>query len=326
MTRDLDQLTQRLSAYLPDGGRITHVSRLSGGHSNETYLVHGIDKVLRMPTTAVPLLPGALDIRAQHDLFRELRGKSFAPSVPHMDFFCDDEDVLGAPFFLMERIDGGGASHWDIGELLEPLDLSSRDRLCRDYAEMIAGLSRVGRLEVLGGDLTAGEELKRWRDLIAHLDLPRLDALMMKLEDSLPDDLPATLVHGDCVFANMLWKDGRLVAVLDWELGFNGDPRWDLGYAIGQFDGPAGKGTPGFDLPGMWSREEMIALWVDLSGHSADGLEWFDCAGRAKGAAILYYGQHLWDSGESKDERLSVWSAGAERVLGKGEALVRYLA
>jgi aminoglycoside phosphotransferase (APT) family kinase protein len=113
----------------------------------------------------------------------------------------------------------------------------------------------------------------------------------------------------------MLWKDGRMVAALDWELGFNGDPRWDLAYVLNQFQGPGGPGVPGLELPGMWQRDEIIRYWETGTGLALSDFGWFEAAGKAKGASILLYGYHLWTTGISKDERLSHWGVFGERAV-----------
>jgi aminoglycoside phosphotransferase (APT) family kinase protein len=319
MTRNLEDLAQRLRAHLVEGGRVTQVTVLSGGHSNETYLVHGIDRILRMPPSATPLLDHALDVRRQFELFAALRGRPGAPPVPGLDYFCADTEVLGAPFYLMERVDGVAGVHWEASDLFRLATPEVRSGLCRDFMVMVANFPGIGPLDVLGPIKRNAEELQRWRHMVRDLHLPRFSTLMDKLEASAPRELPAGLVHGDYIFANMLWKDGRMAAALDWELAFNGDPRWDLAYLLAQFDGPGGEGLPGFDMPGIWQRDAIIRFWEETTGLSADGLLWFEAAGKAKGAAILYFGQHLWDTGLSDDKRLSAWGDFGDRVLEKAE-------
>jgi aminoglycoside phosphotransferase (APT) family kinase protein len=152
--------------------------------------------------------------------------------------------------------------------------------------------------------------------------LPGFMELLDRIESSAPAPLPATLVHGDFVFANMLWKDGKLTAVLDWELAFNGDPRWDLGYVLTQFDSPTGPGLPGYDLEGFWQREEMMQAWERATGRSANGTTWFQVAGLTKGAAICFYGHHLYATGQSKDERLAQWDVFSRAIQEKAEKLL----
>jgi aminoglycoside phosphotransferase (APT) family kinase protein len=317
--RNLDDLAAKLRAHLVDGGKITHVTALSGGHSNETYLVHGLDRILRMPPSATPLLDHALDVRRQFELFAALRGRPDAPPTPQLDYMCQDAGVLGAPFFLMGRVDGVAGSHWDASDLIRLASPQTRSAISREFLTMVTNFTKLGCFDVLGPVKTNAQELQRWRRMVGDLDLPAFKALMARIEALAPPSLPPGLVHGDCIFANMLWKDGRLVAALDWELAFNGDPRWDLAYILSQYDGPAGPGTPGFDLPGMWRRDEIIRYWEAQTGLSAAGLAWFEAAGKAKGAAILYYGHHLWASGRSDDMRLAEWGAYAERVVEKVE-------
>ena len=113
------------------------------------------------------------------------------------------------------------------------------------------------------------------------------------------DDVPPTtgvptLVHGDLKPANMLWRDGELVSLLDWEMSFNGDPAWDLGYMLIFLPGDLHPQIPGnCDLCGMWGGDQLIAVWEEGTGRSVAHCLWFEAASHAKVASLIAYGYHV---------------------------------
>jgi aminoglycoside phosphotransferase (APT) family kinase protein len=115
---------------------------------------------------------------------------------------------------------------------------------------------------------------------------------------------PPTVVHGDPKPGNTMWRSGRLAALLDWEMSYNGEPLDDLGYLLFFFEGPLHPAFLSCNLPGFWNREQIIAEWERLTGRSAAGLQWYEAAALAKLGAILAHGEHLVKSGQSDDERM----------------------
>src|SRR5262245_11606971 len=105
MARDLEQMTQALRRWLSGGEAITRIVPLSTGHSNETYLLEGVDRILRMPPSEEGLLP-PYDMAAQHAILKAVGAHSGGPPVPNVFELCRDATVLGDPFFLMERLNG----------------------------------------------------------------------------------------------------------------------------------------------------------------------------------------------------------------------------
>jgi aminoglycoside phosphotransferase (APT) family kinase protein len=305
--RDLVRLAEGLRRKLANGAAVTGVSVLSAGHSNETYLVHGIDQILRMPPSGAPLLPLALNVRQQFDLYAVLKGREGAPPVPTLSFVCDDPEVLGAPFFLMDRVDGAPWADWEAPEWAKGEDDAFRAGISHQAIAMIANLHRMAPLDGLGPILDNRGELERWRRNARDVDLPELHALFAVLDDRAPPLIDPAPCHGDPKLANMLWCDGRLAAVLDWELAFNGDPRWDIAYMVSPFEGPLWAGQPGLDMGGLWRRDEMIARWREASGRSSADYAWFEAAIHLKVASIIGYGHHMVQVGLSDDPRFASW-------------------
>src|SRR3712207_451064 len=100
-----DELLDRLRAHVDGGERITGIRPLSFGHSNRTYLLEGLDRVLRMPPAGRGLLP-PYDIAHQPRVLAGVGAQPGAPPAPAVYDLCTDASVVGAPFFVMERRDG----------------------------------------------------------------------------------------------------------------------------------------------------------------------------------------------------------------------------
>ncbi|MGE4324320.1 MAG: phosphotransferase family protein [Sphingobium sp.] len=316
--RDTDGIADALRRHLVAGASITGVDVLSAGHSNETYLVRGLDRILRLPPSSAPLLPLALGPSRQFDLFAILRGRDPALPIPAIDYMCDDAGILGAPFYLMERVGGIAWTDWGAPDWLGEHDAGFADAICAQAMASIAALHNMAPLDVLGPILDNGQELGRWRTLIAGadgIDAPDLHRLFDLLERDVPAMAVPAPCHGDPKLPNMLWRDGRLAAVLDWELAFNGDPRWDLAYMLIPMAGAVWDAQPGMDAPGLWRRDQFIARWRKDTGRDVQDIAWFDAANFAKIAAILVYGHHLYVSGQSADRRFENWSDAAAQYV-----------
>ena len=103
---DPKNILSALRRHLQEGERITSVVPMSIGHSNETYRLEGLDLVLRMPPSQAALVEPGHGMRGQFELYAVLRGLPGAPLVPAVRYLCEDEAVLGAPFYLMEAVNG----------------------------------------------------------------------------------------------------------------------------------------------------------------------------------------------------------------------------
>jgi aminoglycoside phosphotransferase (APT) family kinase protein len=306
--RDTERLLQSLREHLANGGRITAVTPLSIGHSSETYVVEGVDLILRMPPTEEPLFgPYYSGVAAQHAVLEELGSRSDAPPVPAVQELCEDESVLGAPFFLMDRVDGE-AFERELPPWLTEADDDFRSAISRQWVDALCRTHNLGSLGSLGHELTTVDEWTRWRHLS---ELAESEDLVSIFDELIAEDPPASgppaVVHGDCKMANILWSRGRINAFIDWEVAFNGDPLNDLGYALGFVPEGDDPGYPGYELPGMWSRAQIVDAWQEGTGRRAKAVELYHAAGIAKVASIVAYGVWLYESKRSADERFARW-------------------
>jgi aminoglycoside phosphotransferase (APT) family kinase protein len=314
--RDPLALAAALKAYLPDGDRIRGVRPISDGFSNETWLVDGLDLILRAPPTGFPLLePNHVhDVVGQYRILQDYAARSSAPPVPRTVLLETDPSVIGAPFFLMERVACDPWGDFELPGWLTEADDAFRAGVSAQIVDMYARLHALGPLASLGPQSSVRDELGRWRDPVRDLASPALKEAFDLLFASAPEDAAPTACHGDAKIANILWKDGRIVAMLDYEMSFNGDPRWDIAALLQGLKGQDGAALPAGDVRGFWGRDHFLAEWQARTGRSAARLDWFEAAGRARYAAILTYGQHLADQGRSDDRRLAAFGPVAERL------------
>jgi aminoglycoside phosphotransferase (APT) family kinase protein len=268
------------------------------GHSNVTYLIErdGGSWVLRRPPRP-PLPPSA------HDVLREARLLTAVQSAdvrtPDVLATCDDEGVIGAPFYVMERIEG------DVMTAAVPPALHGEE--ARIGEELIDALVEVHAVDWQACGLEGygkptgylDRQLRRFGGLWEHnrtRELPVLDRLTAWLAEHKPDSGEATIVHGDYRLGNTMFAPAapaRLAAIFDWELATIGDPLADVGYLVAtwsQADDPedALRGlSAATRRPGFPTREELIARYEERSGRSMSDVRWYMTLALWKSAVFL---------------------------------------
>ncbi len=272
--------------------------RISGGHSNLTYVVRdaaGGRWALRRP-------PLGKRLGSAHDMGREHRVVSaLAPTpvpVAPVVGLCEDESINGAPFYVMEFVEGPilrGLAEADafpdegdrraIGERVVDtlVDIHAVD-------PDAVGLAELGRKE----DYVA-RQLHRWQgqwEKSKTRELAAIDAVHERLAARIPEQGPATIVHGDYRLDNMiLTPEGEVAAVVDWELCTLGDPLADVGLLMVYWPEPGEElvalGQPATLAPGFPNREELAARYAERSGRDLSQLDFFVALGFWKLAIIL---------------------------------------
>lgn len=306
--RDTQKLADGLRKYLPRGSGISGVKTLSAGHSNETYLVEGLNEILRMPPSEEGLLP-PYDMARQHAILSAV--KASAPSVPLPAMFelCTDPSVLGDDFFLMECVPGE-AFEYSSPDWVMADPVGVPDSICRQWFDAVIGLHAMDPGVMPPGSRTVTEEAAHWLAVAqgAEADRVLIDVLEDLVKRPLKMSGPLTAVHGDPKHGNCLWHDGKLTALLDWEMSQVSEPMLDLGYILMFHDqGEASLANAGFELPGWWRPERMIAEWEKGTGRTAVDVGRYTVFGQAKVAAIIALGAHLFSSGKTEDERFGAW-------------------
>jgi aminoglycoside phosphotransferase (APT) family kinase protein len=267
------------------------------GHSNVTYLVsrEGGAWVLRRPPRP-PLPPSAHDVLREAFLLRALEGT--AVRVPGVLATCDDPAVIGAPFYVMERVLGHVVTTEDLPAGLEPGRLG--DELVDALVEVHAADWQACGLEGYGKPTGYLErQLRRFAGLWEHnrtRELSVLDRVTGWLGEHRPESGPATIVHGDYRLGNVMFgpdAPARLTAIFDWELATIGDPLADVGYLTATWAEPGDPESTILSLgavtrqPGFPTRAELVARYEERSGRSTSDLRWYRTLALWKSAIFL---------------------------------------
>ena len=259
---------------------------IAGGRSNLTYAITDGERewVLRRPPLG-HVLPTA------HDMVREYRvisalGDTDVP-VPRTYALCEDNDVNGAPFYVMERVHGRILR---TGEDLAALTRDEAAACSRELVEVLARIHGVDYEAVGLGDFGHPDgfmerQLRRWGQQWERSkadDLPAIDDLARRLRRALPESGPPTIVHGDYRLDNTMLADddaGRIAAVLDWEMSTLGDPLADVGLFLlywGQSEAQIiATGQAIDEQAGFASRDEIVELYAKESGRPVDNLDFY---------------------------------------------------
>ncbi len=300
-----------LRSCLAGGEAIRRVVPLSTGHSNETYLLEGLGRILRMPPSEEGLLP-PYDMAAQHAILAAVGAWTDGPPVPRVFEHCTDASVIGDAFFVMERLTGE-AFEYQVPAWLEGAPRGMRDRVCAQWIGAVEAVHCMPASRMPAPAMTVVDEAEHWRAVAKEAQAPELlfDVLDDLVARPPPTSGPPTPVHGDPKHGNCLWNEGRLVALLDWEMAHVGEPLTDLGYLTSFY--AQGKGAAlanaGFALEGWWSRARAIEEWERATCRGARDLHRYEALGMCKIAAIIALGYHLFRSGRSTDPRFEAWGA-----------------
>ncbi len=313
----------RLADYLRD--RLPHsdnnltIRQFGGGAANLTYLLdYGTHEyVLRRP----PLGPVAA---SAHDMAREYRVLSVLhqafPYAPRAFLFCDDESVIGAPFFVMERRHGivvrRKMPEAFAGEADAPRRMSEAlvDALAAFHAVDYEALG-LGKLGKPAGFIDRQIEgwSRRWQ-AAKTTDLPDMDAIYAWLKSNQPANTQVSLVHNDYKLDNVMLAagdPGQVVAIFDWDMCTLGDPLADLGalltYWTEPTDPPYLQATAMMPLgePGFLSRDELVARYAAKSGRAVGDIDFYHALGLFRLTVIIAQIYIRYARGQTQDPRFA---------------------
>lgn len=286
------------------------VERHQAGHSNETFFLRydGTEYVLRRPPRGA-FLPSAHDVGREYRVLTALKDTDVR--VPRTLLHCEDESVIGAPFYLMERVRGVVIRD----QLPDFLTEEHRARIGEELVDSLVELHSVDveKLDLENFGRPTGyleRQLKRWTGQLELTlpftrPLPDLERLGDWLRDNLPTSPPTALVHGDYKLDNVMYAPdapARLVAILDWEMSTFGDPLADLGWMsvfwLDPDDDPEGvfaRTTMVTTQPGFQRREDLVNRYASATGHDVSALPWYQVLAIWKLAILLEgsYARHL---------------------------------
>jgi aminoglycoside phosphotransferase (APT) family kinase protein len=311
---------------------------LGAGHSNLTYRIARGDRawVLRRPP-AGPLLPTAHDVLREHRVLRLLAAQS-AVRAPRPVAACADAAVIGAPFYVMDLVEGvvvradlprhlAGDRPAQRALGLDLVDALAEIHLARWQPFVDAGVGRpTGYL---------ARQMRRWTGQREGIEvavaagggtaraLPGYVEVRDWLAAHLPAEVEPAVVHGDFKLDNVIvgpGADPRVAAVVDWEMATVGDPRADLGYLLAMWPQPGEQPALGDVVaaaPGFPSRDELTQRWASATGRDPGDSRWFVALAIWKLAILLEASYHRWLAGTSEDPFFGTLETGVPKLLAR---------
>jgi aminoglycoside phosphotransferase (APT) family kinase protein len=259
--------------------------------------------------------------------------------VPPIAGLCTDESVNGTPFYVMEFVDGHVLR--DAEASASALDVDARANASRSLVDTMAkihavdlgtaGLTELGRHEGY-----IARQLKRWYGQWNQgktRELAAVDRVHDRLLEQIPEQGPATIVHGDYRLDNCMVDDtGEVVAVLDWEICTLGDPLADLGllqvYWTGPDDAESAWTGSATTPPGFWNRAELATRYAEVSGRNVEQLDFYVAFAFWKLACILegVYSRYLGGAlGQQDPASLAAFKHQVDNAASSAEARLEEL-
>ncbi len=292
---------------------------IGDGHSNVTFTLSS-DVVLRRPPRG-PLPPSAHDVLREARLLKALEPTSVR--TPRVLAVGDDTAVIGAPFYIMEKVRGEVITD----SLPAALDAAEqRNAIADELVDSLVELHGVDwtTLGLEGFGKPTGyleRQLRRFGGLWEHNRMREIDEVEQVgawLAANLPESPAATVVHGDYRLGNTMFADrapARLVAILDWEMATIGDPLADIGYLMIHW--PQDTDPPSrFTMhsvtaqPGFPNRQEIVARYEQRSGRSMQSLDWYVTLALWKAVVFMEGNYKRAVSGSTDDPWLKTFGEG----------------
>ncbi len=316
---DLAKLEPFLRSHFPGGAGPLVVEQFPSGHSNLTYLVRLGDRemVLRRP-------PFGSKVKTAHDMGREYRVLSKLhpayPAAPKVLLYCDDESVLGSPFYVMERI-RGIIPRRDLPAGLKFTAQTAR-RLSESFVDNLARLHSLDYAAIGLADLGKPQgyverQVRGWTERYygskTH-ELPEVERISAWLKEHMPSTSQAALIHNDYKYDNVVLDHTdmtNILGVLDWEMCTLGDPLTDLGAAIAYWVDPQDPdelqqirwGPTNF--PGSLTRAQVVERYAQTTGRDVSHMVFYLAFAQFKVAVIVQQIYYRYHQGLTKDERFA---------------------
>ncbi|SHM43067.1 phosphotransferase family protein [Phytopseudomonas punonensis] len=317
---DASAIDAYLKSHLSDLRGEPQISQFPGGASNLTYLLRYADRelVLRRP-------PFGSKAKSAHDMGREFRIlnqlRNAFPYCPQAFVHCTDESVIGAEFYVMQRLDGIILR----ADLPAELQLSPEQTttLCKSFIDRLVELHQVdyqacGLADLGKPDGYVARQIKGWSERYDNArtpDAPGWQEVRTWLEEKMPADHPRpAIVHNDYRFDNVILDPQdpmRIMGVLDWELTTLGDPLMDLGNTLAYWieaDDPAPvqlmRRQPS-NAPGMLTRQAFVDYYAERAGIEIKCFDFYYIYGLFRLAGIVQQIYYRYYHGQTADKRFA---------------------
>ncbi|MCI5082173.1 MAG: phosphotransferase family protein [Saprospiraceae bacterium] len=327
-----------LLAYLKEHvegvGSEVEIRQFPGGFSNLTYLLKSGNRemVLRRP-------PVGAKIKSAHDMGREFRVLSLLQphyeKIPAPLAYCEDESVLGTPFYIMERVRGLILRNRKpkglelTPELMKGLSMATVDNLVHLHQIDVheSGLVNLGKPEGYTKRQVEGW-IKRYKNAQTD-DIPNMDQLEPWLLERIPEKEEVSFIHNDYKYDNLVLQPDdptNILAVLDWEMSTVGNPYMDLGAALAYWGEPNDTEYMRYFsltwLPGNFTRAEVVDYYQEKSGKSAPNMLFYYVFGQYKLAVIAQQIYARYKKGLTKDPRFELLIYGVKSCAEAGSRAI----
>jgi aminoglycoside phosphotransferase (APT) family kinase protein len=316
---DLEKLESYLRSHFPNESGPLTVKQFPSGHSNLTYSLQlgAHEMVLRRP-------PFGSKVKSAHDMGREFRVLSklhdaYRPA-PKVLLYCEDESVLGAPFYLMEPIHGLILRR-DVPPGMQ-FSASIAHRLSQSFLDNLALLHSLDYVAISLGDLGKPQGylerqvrgwIERYHGSKTH-DLPQVEEISAWMQRNMPPTSGATLIHNDYKYDNVVLDPNdiaKIIGVLDWEMCTIGDPLTDLGSALAYWVDIGDKEElqqirwGPTHAPGSLTRAELVQRYAEKTGRDVSNMAFYLTFARFKIAVIIQQIYYRYHQGLTKDPRFA---------------------
>jgi aminoglycoside phosphotransferase (APT) family kinase protein len=330
-------VVEPLAAFLDEhglGSGPLAAEPVGDGHSNVTYLVRlgDAEVVVRRPPRP-PLPPSAHDVLREARLLRALEPTD--ARVPRVLAVCEDEAVIGAPFYVMERLFG------EVITTAVPAALDTPAERRRVGEELVDALVEVHAVDwracgLEGFGRPTGyleRQVRRFGGLWEHSrtrDVPAVERIGAWLAENVPQSGPATIVHGDFRLGNTMYAPdapARLVAVFDWEMATIGDPLADVGYLCATWVEPGDPDVGRFHVgrvtraEGFPTRADLLARYEARSGREVADLRWYTALALWKSVVFMEGNYRRAVEGRTDDPYLRSFGEGVLELAARAEAV-----
>ncbi len=332
---DVAAVAAWLAENVPGVSGLPEVHQYRGGASNLTYLLSWPDRelILRRP-------PFGIKAASAHDMGREVRFlRALLPHypVPRVLGFCEDPEVAGGEFYVMERL-RGIILRQELPASLG-LDAAGTRQLCTTVLDQLVALHGIdidahGLAHLGKGGGYVRRQIEGWSGRYRRALTPGAhdgERVMGWLAANLRDDVATTVIHGDFRFDNVVLDPDdpmRVIGVLDWEMATLGDPLMDVGNSLAYWVDPDDE--PVFQMmrrqptnaPGMLRRAEVWAYYGEKTGRDVSDVDFYEVYGLFRLAVIL---QQIWlryHHGQTRNPAFQSFGELAKYVVGRCEGIL----
>lgn len=309
-----DALNQYISAHSLPIQTIDNISRFPGGYSNLTYCLTTKEKeyVLRTP-------PHGANIKSAHDMGREFKVlnllKPHFSQVPTPIVFCEDVTIIGAPFYIMEKLEGIILRAYNAPKM--QLSAATYTSLSEQLIDTLVALHSIDiastNLDQLGKpDGYVQRQIEGWikRYYAAETDtIESMNVTAKWLQSFRPIEQAPCFLHNDFKYDNVIFSTDftKIIGVLDWEMSTVGDPLMDLGAMLAYwFEAGEGEVFKQYNLswlPGNYTRKQLIDRYAVKTGRDISNIYFYYVFGLFKNAVIAQQIYHRFKQGHSSDPR-----------------------